>query len=68
MMRMAQCCLIVVLLGADKPPEPRFRDVEIEADFEPYLTSNRLLMEVTEPRSFGGKMAHPSSSQLARRS
>lgn len=47
MMRMAQCCLIVVLLGADKPPEPRFRDVEIETEFEPYLTSNRLLMEVT---------------------
>lgn len=47
MMRIAQCCLIVVLLGADKPPEPRFRNVEIEADFEPYLTSNRLLMEVT---------------------
>ena len=44
---MAQCCLVVLLLGADKPPEPRFRDVEIEADFEPYLTSNRLLMEVT---------------------
>ena len=43
---LTHCCLVLAMFGADKPEEPRFRDVEIETVFEPYLTSNRLLMEV----------------------
>lgn len=39
------CCLLATI-GADPQPRSIFRDVEIEAEFEPYLTSHRLLMEV----------------------